>query len=332
LNMSTNPFATAASGAIFGAALTAAGVGAPSTIIRQMKLTDLHMLQVFVTATGSSALILKVLDQIGFIKNKARAPSNLGWLGTYDGNIIGGLMIGAGMALTGSCPGTVYVQVGTGVRSGPLALAGGILGGIIYTAVSKHLRTREAKELKVDTSLTLAEKTSLDPNLLLLAFEGLCALVVAIIAVYGSRSPRSLLNPVIGGLLMGGSQLTSVLLTRTTLGISGSYEQIGKWFWRITGVSKEGRPSSGSIIFAIGTVLGSWALGIAKPEILPVDSLTITPFRAIFGGVIMAFGSRLAGGCTSGHGISGMSTLGVSSIVSIISMFAGGIALAQLID
>jgi hypothetical protein len=53
--MSTNSFAVATAGAIFGAALTAAGVVSPSTIIAQMELADLRMLKVFVTATGTSA-------------------------------------------------------------------------------------------------------------------------------------------------------------------------------------------------------------------------------------------------------------------------------------
>jgi uncharacterized membrane protein YedE/YeeE len=277
-------------------------------------------------------LVLKVLEQTGFIQNKGRAPSNLGWLGTYDGNIIGGLMIGAGMALTGSCPGTVYVQVGTGVRSGPLVLVGGILGGIIYTGVSKYLKTKDAQEAKVDPNLTISEKTSLDANLVLLGFEGICASVVAASTTFGPKGHSNILNPVLGGLLMGGSQLTSVLLTKSTLGISGSYEEAGRWFWRITGISKGSYPSTRSIVFAIGTVLGGFVMVTVKPETLPVDSFTLTPSRAILGGAIMAFGSRLAGGCTSGHGISGMAVFGVSSIVSVVSMFAGGIALAQWIN
>lgn len=44
----------------------------------------------------------------------------------------------------------------------------------------------------------------------------------------------------------------------------------------------------------------------------------------------MVFGARLAGGCTSGHGISGMSTLSISSIVTVASIFSGGIALALM--
>jgi hypothetical protein len=43
------------SGAIFGAAVTAAGVYAPSVIIAQMKLQDFHMMKAFVAASASSA-------------------------------------------------------------------------------------------------------------------------------------------------------------------------------------------------------------------------------------------------------------------------------------
>jgi uncharacterized membrane protein YedE/YeeE len=241
-------------------------------------------------------------------------------------------MIGAGMVLTGSCPGSVYIQIGTGVRSGPLVLVGGILGGIIYTGVSKYLKTTKALQAKIDPNLTIAEKTDIDPNLALLAFEGMCASVVAASSLYGPSSPNSWLSPIVGGVLIGGSQLTSVLLTKSTLGISGSYEEFGKWFWKITGISQDGPASSRSIIFAMGATLGGWALVTMKPEALPVDTLALTPLRTVLGGAIMAFGARLGGGCTSGHGVSGMAALGVSSTISVISMFAGGIALAQYID
>lgn len=49
-------------------------------------------------------------------------------------------MVGVGMTLTDACPGTLLVQVGTGVQSGASALIGGILGGILYTAVNDQLR------------------------------------------------------------------------------------------------------------------------------------------------------------------------------------------------
>lgn len=52
---------------------------------------------------------------------------------------------------------------------------------------------------------------------------------------------------------------------------------------------------------------------------------------AFGGGVIMGFASRWTGGCTSGHGISGTLQLAVSSWLSIICIFAGGIATAFLL-
>ena len=45
----------------------------------------------------------------------------------------------------------------------------------------------------------------------------------------------------------------------------------------------------------------------------------------------MIFGARLAGGCTSGHGISGMSTFSISSIITVMAMLSGGILTARVL-
>ena len=52
---------------------------------------------------------------------------------------------------------------------------------------------------------------------------------------------------------------------------------------------------------------------------------------AFIGGIIMGFGARWAGGCTSGHGISGTLQLAVSSWLAAICFFIGGIATAMAI-
>lgn len=52
---------------------------------------------------------------------------------------------------------------------------------------------------------------------------------------------------------------------------------------------------------------------------------------ALLGGVIMGVGARWAGGCTSGHGISGMLQLAVSSWLAAMSFFVGGIITAMVI-
>ena len=52
---------------------------------------------------------------------------------------------------------------------------------------------------------------------------------------------------------------------------------------------------------------------------------------ALIGGILLGFGSRWADGCTSGHGISGTMQLAVSSWISAICFFIGGILVAQLL-
>jgi len=52
---------------------------------------------------------------------------------------------------------------------------------------------------------------------------------------------------------------------------------------------------------------------------------------ALAGGVIMGIGARWAGGCTSGHGISGTLQLAVSSWLAAVSFFVGGIVMAMVI-
>jgi uncharacterized membrane protein YedE/YeeE len=59
----------------------------------------------------------------------------------------------------------------------------------------------------------------------------------------------------------------------------------------------------------------------------PLPRLTV----ALVGGVLLGFGARWAGGCTSGHGISGTMQLALSSWISAICFFVGGIVVAQLL-
>jgi uncharacterized membrane protein YedE/YeeE len=49
------------------------------------------------------------------------------------------------------------------------------------------------------------------------------------------------------------------------------------------------------------------------------------------GGLFIGFGTRLANGCTSGHGIFGLSNVELPSLVATLSFMAGGILTTQLI-
>lgn len=92
------------------------------------------------------------------------------------------------------------------------------------------------------------------------------------------------------------------------------------------------------VMLAIGALLAARLAGQRERETIPAlwrarfgDSKALRYGAAFLGGAILLFGARLAGGCTSGHGISGGLQLAVSSWVFIAAMLASGVATAFLL-
>jgi uncharacterized membrane protein YedE/YeeE len=73
----------------------------------------------------------------------------------------------------------------------------------------------------------------------------------------------------------------------------------------------------------------TWALGVFDQTVGfgPAGKLA----WMFAGGLLIGFGTRLAGGCTSGHGIFGMSNRELPSLVTTLSFMAGGIVTTHLI-
>ncbi len=88
----------------------------------------------------------------------------------------------------------------------------------------------------------------------------------------------------------------------------------------------------------VGALLSSLLSGSFRIEMVPriwentFGSSQILRFTgALIGGILLGFGARMAGGCTSGHGISGTSQLSVGSWLAFLFFFIGGIVTAVLI-
>ncbi|MFD2588875.1 YeeE/YedE family protein [Croceitalea marina] len=62
-----------------------------------------------------------------------------------------------------------------------------------------------------------------------------------------------------------------------------------------------------------------------------VFSSTKTILLLLVGGFLVGFGARYAGGCTSGHAISGLSNLQLPSLIAVIGFFAGGLLMVHFI-
>ncbi|KAG9185066.1 hypothetical protein G6011_03013 [Alternaria panax] len=326
---------TLTAGALFEAALASSGVYSPSVIISQMQFANSHMLKVFMAASASSALVLASFNKLGLTTTKPRPCSSLGLFSRYDGNIIGGCMVGLGMTLTGACPGTVLVQLTTGIRSGWYIMAGGILGGILYTRFSGYLCLRQAS-ISSDADLTVYGMYGVKGYHAVLVYELLCLVVISFVTVFGPKGTTVPLHPLLGGVLIGAAQAASLVLTGNPVGVSTGYEVVGSYFWQTLDSLfgyKSRKPSAPlkSVYFAAGIVAGSWVLVRSVPPTILETGVDVSVVRGTIGGLVMVLGTRLAGGCTSGHGISGMSMLSVSSLVTVAFMFFSGFGSALFI-
>ena len=237
------------------------------------------------------------------------------------------------MALTGACPGTVVVQVATGIESGLYVALGGVLAGIFFARFGSTLKKSENTSATAEAH-TIASKLHFDPTMTFLAFEIMCTVILAVASFLTPRGSYAWLHPVAGGLLIGASQATSIMLTSSPLGVSGAYGQIGQYFWRTLGqkdhVATPPSPPS-AILFALGILAGSATTARSIPPVLSAAALDIPKLRAVTGGFLMVLGANSAGGCTSGHGISGLAALSFSSLVTVAAMFGGGIATAMVL-
>ena len=160
-------------------------------------------------------------------------------------------------------------------------------------------------------------------------------------------------SPYLAGALIGLLQIPAFLLIGTALGASSSYvtvsTTIAEWFDPgITNIEYAAKHLSGAknwwqVALVVGIALGALVSArlsgsFRRGAVSPVWSRALgtpSPLRrfmfAFAGGFLMLLGARIADGCTSGHGISGMAQLAVGSTIAVAAMFAGGIATAFLL-
>jgi uncharacterized protein len=119
-------------GIVFGFALEKSRVFEPGMIVGQMQLRNFIMLKVFLTAVATGAVVLAVLNGFGLVKLQPKAA-------VYAADLVGGLILGVGIALAGACPGTTLAQIGTGYRDAWFTLAGGLCGAVAFSYAQPSL-------------------------------------------------------------------------------------------------------------------------------------------------------------------------------------------------
>jgi uncharacterized membrane protein YedE/YeeE len=152
------------------------------------------------------------------------------------------------------------------------------------------------------------------------------------------------LHWVIGGAAIAAITLALLFVGNRRLGISTGLEDICSLVLPLPYFTRDSLRSARAwrLPFVVGLVVGgflsatlgggwapTWNLGLFDQVIGlgPAGKLA----WMFAGGFLIGFGTRLAGGCTSGHGIFGLSNFELPSLITTLSFMAGGIGTTQLI-
>jgi uncharacterized membrane protein YedE/YeeE len=120
-----------------------------------------------------------------------------------------------------------------------------------------------------------------------------------------------------GGILLGIASAAFILLNGRVLGISGIVGGLlaprrGEIGWRLS--------------FLLGLLLAPTALTLWAPGLIRAPRIDAGTLTVIAAGLLVGFGTRYGSGCTSGHGVCGLSRLSPRSLVATLAFMAAGFA------
>lgn len=316
-------------GFLFGLALQSAGLNRYNTISGMATLDNYKVAKAIALAIGAGIILLNIEIGMGFASYHTK-PFIAG------GVIIGGLIFGTGMAVLGYCPGTMLVSAGQGSLDAVVGLIGALAGGLVYTIVLPFI-----------TGLLGPDLGNISLNSLLGATPFLFYIVailigVSFIAIAFWVHKIEKVNDrtwIIAGLAI--ALLTCIVFLKAgmdrVIGASTAYPYLADSIFGFTDneyFTKMEKSGRWEVLFLGGTFFSGLILSLIKRDFkiqLIHDNWKkyrgINPgnriFWAFIGGFILIFGARMAGGCTSGHVISGGMQLAISSLVFALFVFAG---------
>lgn len=249
--------------------------------------------------------------------------------GSLSGAIIGGLMFGCGMILARGCASRLLVLSASGnLRA--------IITGLVLTLVAQASLRGVLSPLRQSLALLWTidggqARRFIGPDAPLFpAFVALVGLCLAAALAYAARVklPRA---EAVSALCVGGAVFLGWLLTYWIA--QASFEVVALQSVTFTGPSADTlmalvNDPSMSMSFGLGLVpgvfLGAFVVAALRGEVRIQRFEPDTPMeRYLLGGVMMGFGSMLAGGCAVGAGMSGGAILAVTAWVAVFCMWVG---------
>lgn len=315
-------------GFVFGAILQSARLNRYNTISGMARLEDYTVAKAISVAIGVGAILLNVEIGLGFASFHVKPLLLTGIIG-------GGLIFGAGMAILGYCPGTVAVSLGEGSIDAFVGILGGIAGGVVYTLLQPAFQGIFGPNLG-SFSLQSAVEGGVFYYLLVFVIGAVLILAAFLLNRMEGKKNYNWLYAGIGLAVLNAIVFLTAVFDRP-IGASTTFPYVGDI---IAGLSQTDyfqairAPGHWELIFLAGAMLSGLVISLIRKEfkiklIHSGWSKTegFSPVKrivwAFIGGFIMLMGARMAGGCTSGHVISGGMQIAVSSLLFAAFVFFG---------
>jgi hypothetical protein len=323
-------------GFLFGAALQYASLNKYNVISGMATLENLTVAKAIAMAIGVGIILLNV--EIGFgLASYHVKPVLVG------GIVFGGLIFGIGMAILGYCPGTLAISLGEGSLDALTGIIGALAGGLVYTIFLPSIQPVLGPNWgSISLNSAVGGNTII---FYLLVFVIGAAFIGAAFGVH--RLERSTNKKwIVAGIAL--AVLNAIFFLTATfdkpIGASTTYPYLADLLTGTTGNAYFEKIKGGGyfqLLFLGGAFLSGLVLSLLRKDFKLVlihenwkrykgTSAAKRIIWAFVGGFIMLFGARMAGGCTSGHVISGGMQLAVSSLVFAVFVFIGLLATGKV--
>ncbi|MEI6142740.1 MAG: YeeE/YedE thiosulfate transporter family protein [Mariniphaga sp.] len=316
-------------GFLFGATLQYANLNRYNVISGMATLENFAVAKAIAVAIGVGAVIIAIEIGMGFASYHLK-PLILG------GILFGGILFGAGMAILGYCPGTLPVSLGEGSIDALMGITGGLVGGLVYTLLLPSIQPILGPDLGSISLFTLIGQNKFAFFFIDILVGGTFVWIAFMLHKKEKATDFKWLFAGIALAILNAVVFLSVVSDRQ-IGASTAYPYVADLLTGITQnnyFTKIQVPGNWELLFLTGAFISGIVVSVLRKEFkikivhsnwakYKGNSVSKRLVWSFIGGFILIIGARMAGGCTSGHVLSGGMQLSVSSLLFACFVFGG---------
>jgi uncharacterized protein len=316
-------------GFLFGAVLQYAKLNRFNVISGMATLENYAVAKAIATAIGAGVIIIAIEIGLGYATYHIK-PLLLG------GIAIGGIIFGTGMAILGYCPGTLPVSLGEGSVDALIGIIGGLAGGFVYTVILPSIQGILGPDLGSISLYTLLG----EHKIIFYTVDILLGAAFILTAFWLNRKEKAgdlkwLYSGI--GLAILNAVVFLTVATNRIIGASTAYPYVADMATGTTQnpyFQKIQAPGQWEVYFLTGAFISGIIISLFRKEFkLTLIHTNWEKYKgnsslkrilwSFAGGFILIIGARMAGGCTSGHVLSGGMQLALSSLIFAAFVFGG---------